>query len=54
MYIMAKLILIVVRGLFIGRTFFKAELAGRQNQVFAIFMATILRYGLFSLCRTGG
>ena len=44
-YLMAKLILNIVGGLFIGFTFFKAKdsIQGTQNKLFAIFMATILR-----------
>jgi hypothetical protein len=44
-YLMAKLILNIVGGLFIGFTFFKAQhsIQGTQNKLFAIFMAMILR-----------
>ncbi|KAJ7110524.1 pleiotropic drug resistance ABC transporter [Mycena epipterygia] len=43
-YLMAKLLLNTVAGLFIGFTFFKAKLTqqGTQNQLFAIYMSTIL------------
>ncbi|KAM6501505.1 pleiotropic drug resistance ABC transporter [Amanita muscaria] len=43
-YLMAKLMLNIVGGLFIGFTFFKSKhsLQGTQNQIFAIFMSTIL------------
>ncbi|TFK38290.1 pleiotropic drug resistance ABC transporter, partial [Crucibulum laeve] len=43
-YIMAKLILNIISGLFIGFTFFKAKDSqqGTQNKLFAIFMVTIL------------
>ncbi|KAG5650931.1 hypothetical protein H0H81_010506 [Sphagnurus paluster] len=43
-YLMAKLVLNVVGGLFIGFTFFKSKNTqqGTQNKLFAIFMATIL------------
>ncbi|KAI0074337.1 hypothetical protein K474DRAFT_1648129 [Panus rudis PR-1116 ss-1] len=42
-YLMSKLGLNIVAGLFIGFTFFKAKntLQGTQNKLFAIFMATI-------------
>ncbi|KAF5379148.1 hypothetical protein D9615_006042 [Tricholomella constricta] len=43
-YLMAKLVLNVVGGLFIGFTFYKSKdtQQGTQNKLFAIFMATIL------------
>ncbi|KAJ7649950.1 pleiotropic drug resistance ABC transporter [Roridomyces roridus] len=43
-YLIAKLVLNIVGGLFIGFTFFKAKTSqqGTQNQLFAIFMSTIL------------
>ncbi|KAJ7261710.1 ABC-2 type transporter-domain-containing protein [Mycena haematopus] len=43
-YLMAKLILNIASGLFIGFTFFQAKTTqqGTQNQLFAIFMSTIL------------
>ncbi|KAJ7455204.1 pleiotropic drug resistance ABC transporter [Mycena galericulata] len=43
-YLLAKLVLNIVAGLFIGFTFFKAKTSqqGTQNQLFAIYMATIL------------
>ncbi|KAF8877242.1 pleiotropic drug resistance ABC transporter [Gymnopilus junonius] len=43
-YLMAKLVLNAVGGLFIGFTFFKSKdtQQGTQNKLFAIFMATIL------------
>ncbi|KAF9479336.1 pleiotropic drug resistance ABC transporter [Pholiota conissans] len=43
-YVIAKLILNAVGGLFIGFTFFKSKdtQQGTQNKLFAIFMATIL------------
>ncbi|KAG6908741.1 hypothetical protein DXG01_003445 [Tephrocybe rancida] len=43
-YILAKLTLTIFGGLFIGFTFFKAENSqqGTQNQLFAVYMATIL------------
>ncbi|KAF7336855.1 Brefeldin A resistance protein [Mycena venus] len=43
-YLMAKLILNIAAGLVIGFTFFKAKTTqqGTQNQLFAIFMSTIL------------
>ncbi|KAF8997054.1 pleiotropic drug resistance ABC transporter [Cyathus striatus] len=43
-YLMAKLVLNVVGGLFIGFTFFKAKATqqGTQNKLFSIFMVTIL------------
>ncbi|KAJ7745683.1 pleiotropic drug resistance ABC transporter [Mycena metata] len=43
-YLMAKLMLNIVAGLFIGFTFFKAKATqqGTQNQLFAIYMSTIL------------
>ncbi|KAF8960414.1 pleiotropic drug resistance ABC transporter [Flammula alnicola] len=43
-YLMSKLILNAIGGLFIGFTFFKAKDSqqGTQNKLFAIFMATIL------------
>ncbi|KAJ7168526.1 pleiotropic drug resistance ABC transporter [Mycena filopes] len=43
-YLMAKLLLNIVNGLFIGFTFFKAKTTqqGTQNQLFAIYMSTIL------------
>ncbi|KAJ7649975.1 ABC-2 type transporter-domain-containing protein [Roridomyces roridus] len=43
-YLVAKLALNIVGGLFIGFTFFKAKNTqqGTQNQLFAIFMSTIL------------
>jgi ATP-binding cassette subfamily G (WHITE) protein 2 (SNQ2) len=43
-YIMAKLMLNIVGGLFIGFTFFKAKdsIQGTQNKLFAIFMSTII------------
>ncbi|KAF8888618.1 pleiotropic drug resistance ABC transporter [Infundibulicybe gibba] len=43
-YLMAKLVLNIFAGLFIGFTFFKANNSqqGIQNQVFAVYMATIL------------
>ena len=49
MYLMAKLILNIVGGLFIGFTFFKAKhsIQGTQNKLFAIFMAMLLRYVTF-------
>ena len=48
-YLMAKLILNIVGGLFIGFTFFKAKhsIQGTQNKLFAIFMAMLLRYVTF-------
>ncbi|KAF8126758.1 ABC-2 type transporter-domain-containing protein [Boletus edulis] len=43
-YLMAKLMLNIVGGLFIGFTFFQRNnsLAGTQNKLFAVFMALIL------------
>ncbi|KDQ56615.1 hypothetical protein JAAARDRAFT_131673 [Jaapia argillacea MUCL 33604] len=43
-YLMAKLMLNIAAGLFIGFTFFrsKSTLQGTQNKLFAIFMATIV------------
>ncbi|KAJ7285271.1 pleiotropic drug resistance ABC transporter [Mycena rebaudengoi] len=43
-YLLAKLILNIVSGLFIGFTFYKAKPSqqGTQNQLFSIYMATIL------------
>ncbi|KAG6865226.1 hypothetical protein C0991_004284 [Blastosporella zonata] len=43
-YLMAKLVLNIVGGLFIGFTFWKSKNTqqGTQNKLFAIFMATIL------------
>ncbi|KAJ7762052.1 pleiotropic drug resistance ABC transporter [Mycena maculata] len=43
-YLLAKLVLNIVAGLFIGFTFFKAKTTqqGTQNQLFAIYMSTIL------------
>ncbi|KAF8153344.1 pleiotropic drug resistance ABC transporter [Crassisporium funariophilum] len=43
-YLMSKLSLNIVGGLFIGFTFFKAKntIQGTQNKLFAIFMGTIL------------
>jgi len=43
-YLMAKLVLNIGAGLFIGFTFFKSNNSqqGTQNQLFAVFMATIL------------
>ncbi|KAG6811150.1 hypothetical protein H0H92_008768 [Tricholoma furcatifolium] len=43
-YILAKLVLDIFGGLFIGFTFFKAKNSqqGTQNQLFAVYMATIL------------
>ncbi|KAF5378810.1 hypothetical protein D9615_006999 [Tricholomella constricta] len=43
-YLMAKLILNVFGGLFIGFTFFKAKNSqqGTQNQLFAVYMGTII------------
>ncbi|KAJ7018816.1 pleiotropic drug resistance ABC transporter [Mycena alexandri] len=43
-YLVAKLLLNVVAGLFIGFTFYKAKTSqqGTQNQLFAIYMSTIL------------
>ncbi|KAJ6624079.1 ABC-2 type transporter-domain-containing protein [Mycena sp. CBHHK59/15] len=43
-YLLAKLVLNIVAGLFIGFTFYKAKTSqqGTQNQLFAIYMATIL------------
>ncbi|KAG5644211.1 hypothetical protein DXG03_008874 [Asterophora parasitica] len=43
-YLMAKLVLNIFGGLFIGFTFFKAKNTqqGTQNQLFAVYMATIL------------
>ncbi|KAJ7476163.1 pleiotropic drug resistance ABC transporter [Mycena latifolia] len=43
-YLMAKFALNIVAGLFIGFTFFKAKATqqGTQNQLFAIYMSTIL------------
>ncbi|TFK22472.1 hypothetical protein FA15DRAFT_757994 [Coprinopsis marcescibilis] len=49
-YLMAKLVLNVVAGLFIGFTFYRSRdtQAGTQNKLFAIFMATILSVPLAS------
>ncbi|EAU89680.2 hba2 [Coprinopsis cinerea okayama7 len=49
-YIMAKMVLNVSSGLFIGFTFFKAKdtIQGTQNKLFAIFMVTILSVPLAS------
>ncbi|KAJ6512909.1 pleiotropic drug resistance ABC transporter [Mycena sanguinolenta] len=43
-YLIAKLVLNIASGLFIGFTFFQAKTTqqGTQNQLFAIFMSTIL------------
>ncbi|KIY47285.1 pleiotropic drug resistance ABC transporter [Fistulina hepatica ATCC 64428] len=43
-YLMAKLVLNIVAGLFIGFTFFKAKDSqqGTQNKLFAMFMSTII------------
>ncbi|KAJ7067216.1 pleiotropic drug resistance ABC transporter [Mycena amicta] len=43
-YLIAKLVLNIAAGLFIGFTFFKAKATqqGTQNQLFAIYMSTIL------------
>ncbi|KAJ7471522.1 pleiotropic drug resistance ABC transporter [Mycena galericulata] len=43
-YLLAKLVLNIVSGLFIGFTFFKAKTSqqGTQNQLFSIYMATIV------------
>ncbi|KAJ7170941.1 pleiotropic drug resistance ABC transporter [Mycena crocata] len=43
-YIMAKLVLNIVSGLFIGFTFYKAKASqqGTQNQLFAIYMSIII------------
>lgn len=45
-YILAKMALNIVGGLFIGFTFYKAKNSqqGVQNQLFSIFMATVLAY----------
>jgi len=44
-YLMAKLGLNIIGGLFIGFTFYKSKdtQQGTQNKLFAIFMSTILR-----------
>ncbi|KAF5330227.1 hypothetical protein D9611_010600 [Ephemerocybe angulata] len=49
-YLMAKLVLNTLAGLFIGFTFFKAKdtQQGTQNKLFAIFMCTILTVPLAS------
>ncbi|THG98996.1 hypothetical protein EW026_g3289 [Hermanssonia centrifuga] len=43
-YLLAKILLNIVAGLFIGFTFFKAKdsMQGTQNKLFAIFMSTIV------------
>ncbi|KAF8345691.1 pleiotropic drug resistance ABC transporter, partial [Amanita rubescens] len=43
-YLLSKLMLNIIGGLFIGFTFFKSKdtIQGTQNKVFAIFMATVL------------
>ncbi|KAI5479965.1 hypothetical protein MNV49_002255 [Pseudohyphozyma bogoriensis] len=43
-YVMAKLMLNIVAGLFIGFSFWKspADVAGGQNRLFAVFMAVVL------------
>ncbi|KAG9127487.1 hypothetical protein FRC07_013165 [Ceratobasidium sp. 392] len=47
-YIMSKLALNILAGLFMGFTFFQADnsIQGSQNKLFAIFMATILSSSL--------
>ncbi|QRV75743.1 ABC-2 type transporter [Ceratobasidium sp. AG-Ba] len=47
-YIMSKLALNLVAGLFIGFTFFKADnsIQGSQNKLFAVFMALVLTNSL--------
>lgn len=49
-YLMAKLILCIVSGLFIGFTFWKSKdtVQGIQNKLFSIFMVTILSVPLAS------
>ncbi|KAL6303777.1 pleiotropic drug resistance ABC transporter [Sparassis latifolia] len=48
MYIMAKLALNVIGGLFIGFTFFKSKntVQGTQDKLFSIFMSTVLSVSL--------